>query len=72
MIQGRSGFRLVNKAFLSTRVSDHFRREKLESNESVKFEVLGLVDDAHAALTELFNDLVVADSRADHVDWLVG
>jgi hypothetical protein len=47
-------------------------RQEFESYGTVEFGVVGFIDYAHAALTELFNDLVVADSRADHVDWLVG
>ena len=33
---------------------------------ALKFRVLGLVDDTHAAFTELIGDAVVRDRRADH------
>jgi hypothetical protein len=41
-------------------------REKLEGNESVELEVLGLVDHTHPALAELREDLIVRYSLTDH------
>jgi len=42
------------------------RRQELERHYPFELEVLGLVDDAHAALAELLDDPVVRDGLADH------
>jgi hypothetical protein len=40
--------------------------KKLQCDETVKASVLGLVDNAHAASAQLFDDAVVGDGLADH------
>ena len=41
------------------------RRQEFERNLALELGVLGLVEDAHLALAELVEDLVVADRGAD-------
>jgi hypothetical protein len=45
-------------------VGRRFRKE-LESNETVKLDVLGFIKQPHAAPAELLDDAVVGDSLAD-------
>ena len=40
--------------------------KELQRNRAIEPCILSLVDDAHAALAELFDDPVVADGLADH------
>ena len=40
-------------------------RKELESNETVKLDVLGFIKQPHAAPAELLDDAVVGDSLAD-------
>ena len=66
MIQGRSSTSLASKAFQCLRVlREDLRAEISERNEAAKFGVLSLVDHAHPAATELFQDTVMRDSLAD-------
>ncbi len=44
--------------------------EELEGDDAFEPGVLGFVDDTHAAFPEFFEDLVVADVEADHLDVL--
>src|ERR1700677_348041 len=49
------------------RVTGHFLRQELESDETTQPCVLGLVDDTHPAAAELLDDAIVRDRLADHV-----
>ncbi len=40
--------------------------EKLQRDMTTQDQVFGLVDDAHAAATELFQDAIVRDGPANH------
>jgi hypothetical protein len=40
--------------------------KELEGDNSLQLEILGLIDDAHAAFTELLEDLIMRDSLSDH------
>jgi hypothetical protein len=42
------------------------RRQCLECDTPAQVRVFRNVDDAHAALAELFNDSIVRDGAADH------
>ena len=42
------------------------RRQKLEGHRAIEPQVLGLIDNAHAAFTEFFRYTVMADGLADH------
>jgi hypothetical protein len=59
MIQrgGRFGFDFESLAFFSIR--GDMMRQKLDGNKALKFCVLGLVNDTHAALTEFLNDVIM-------------
>jgi hypothetical protein len=65
MVQCRSRLGLALKARKRLRVAGHLIWKKLEGDEPVKPDVLGLVDDAHAAATQLLHDSVVRDSPAN-------
>jgi hypothetical protein len=47
------------------RVAGNVRQQKLERHETMQPNVLGPVDDAHAAAPNLFADAVVRDGSAD-------
>jgi hypothetical protein len=40
--------------------------QKLQGDKSVEGYVLGLIDDTHAAATELLDNVVMRDGPADH------
>ncbi len=42
------------------------RRQKLQRDSALEFEIFGLVDDPHPAPAEFGEDLVVADRAANH------
>src|ERR1700736_4561905 len=67
MIQGGSGTSLTTKSFERLRVSRQFIGQEFEGDEAAKLGVLGLVHDAHAAATQLFDDAVVGDGLADEL-----
>ena len=47
-------------------ISRHFVRQKLQRDETVQSRVLGLVDHAHAAAAQLFENPVMRNRLADH------
>jgi hypothetical protein len=48
------------------RVFGYVVGQELESHKTTEFDILSLVDDAHAATTELLDDAVVRDGLPDH------
>jgi hypothetical protein len=66
MIQRRGSLRLAAKAFERDRVLGRFRREKLESDQTLQARVFRLIDDTHPAASERFEDAVVRDGLANH------
>jgi hypothetical protein len=66
VIQRRCSLRLALEAGQCLRVTGNFFWQELEGNKTVKPVVLGLVDHAHTATTEFFDDAVVRDGLADH------
>src|ERR1700724_1624752 len=66
MIQGRRGTSLPAETFERMRVSGNIFRQELQGDEATKLRVPGLVNHAHAATAELFNNAVVRDGLADH------
>ena len=46
--------------------------EELEGDEAAELDVFGLVDHAHAAAAEFFEDAIVRDGLADHWSVIVG
>ena len=65
MVQSGSGASFAAETLESVRVTDQIIGEELESNETAKVGVFGLVDDAHAAAAQLLNDAVVRNGFAD-------
>src|SRR5437879_13358425 len=66
MIQGRRGLGLALKAGERLRVAGDVFREKFEGDEAMQARVFSLIDHAHAATAEFFDDAVVRDGLADH------
>ena len=66
MVERGGGPRLALEARLGIAVARPLGREKLERHGAPELQVLGAVDDAHAAGPELLDDLVVQDGAADH------
>jgi hypothetical protein len=61
MIQCRSRMGLALKAGECLWVFGYVIGQGLESHEATEFDILSLVDDTHAAATELLDDAVVRD-----------
>ncbi len=65
MIERGGGLGLTLKAFPNILVAQQMARKKLQRNEPLEFGVLGLIDNAHAALADFLEDAVVRDCLAD-------
>jgi hypothetical protein len=61
MVQGRGGFCLLEKTGFRFVCERDVGREKFESHCAIEPGILGLVDNAHAPFTELFEDPVVGN-----------
>ena len=66
MVQRGCGLGFALKAGEGLRVAGDIVGEKLESDEAVQAAVFRLVDNAHTAAPEFFNDAVMRDGFADH------
>src|SRR5208282_4398709 len=66
MVQRRSSLGLALKARQRLRITGNVFRQKFKRHKTVKPRVLGLVDNSHAAATELLDNAVVRDGLADH------
>ena len=66
MVQGRGGLGLLHESCPLGFVDLFLTREKFQCNETFELRVLGLVHYTHAALGELFEDLVMRNDLADH------
>jgi hypothetical protein len=66
MVQGRGSLSLPLETAESLRIPGDLIGEELQGDETVQLYVLSLVDHAHAAATEFFDDAVVRDGLADH------
>src|SRR5260370_20375120 len=75
VIQRRSGARFAVNALVGRMVLGELFRKKLQAHEAPEPQVLGFVDDAHAAAAELFHNTIVGDGAANHrkegAIWLV-
>ena len=67
MVQRRCGPGFALEARQRLRVPGHFIGQKLEGDEALEAAVFRLVDHAHAASANFFDDAVVRDGLADHV-----
>ncbi|MGB9403375.1 MAG: hypothetical protein WCA98_07540 [Candidatus Acidiferrales bacterium] len=66
MVQSRCGLRFALETGDSLRILRHVVGQKLEGNEAMKADVLGFIDDAHAAAAQFVDDAVVRDGLANH------
>ncbi len=66
MVEGAGGSRFAEETSLSLVVADQVLGEELQGDLAIEVEVAGEVDAAHAAGTELGEDLEVGDAAADH------
>src|SRR6266849_893586 len=65
MIQCRGSLGFALKTAECLRVFGYVVGQELESNETTKLHILGLVNHTHPATAELLNDAVVRDGSAD-------
>ena len=66
MVEGGGGAGFATEALQSLRVLRDIVRQELEGDKAAERGVFGLVDHAHAAATQLFNDAIVRDGLANH------
>ena len=66
MVQRGGGLGFALETAQRLRVSGDVVGKKFQRDEAVQARVFGLVDNAHAAAAELFDDAVVRDGLADH------
>jgi hypothetical protein len=66
VIQGGGGLCLAAEAFESNRIAGNAFGQKFQRDVAAKADVFGLINDAHAAAAELFQDAVVRDCLANH------
>ena len=67
MVQRGRGLRFALKTVERLRIARDIFGQEFQRDEAVQARVLGLVDDAHAAAAELFDDAVVRDGLADPI-----
>jgi hypothetical protein len=65
MVQGGGSSGLAAKTLEGLRVAGHLLGQELQGDKTAQVGVFGLVNDAHAAAAELFDDAVVRDGLAD-------
>src|SRR5438309_11553919 len=66
VIQRRCGLGLTSKPLQGLAILGHAFRQELKGDKAVQPRVFGLVDNTHAAATELLDDAVVRDGLAKH------
>ncbi len=66
MIQRRSGFCFLEEPRLFRFVGSKMMGEKLHRNEPIQFRILSLVNDTHAPLTQLFENLIMRYGLPNH------
>ena len=66
VVQGRRRLGLALKTPQGLGITGNIFRQKLQGHETAQLQVFGLVDNAHAAAAELFNNAVMRDGLADH------
>ena len=67
MVERRGRLGLASKPLQRLRIVGELFRQELQRHRSPQPGVFGLVDDTHAAATELRHDLVVRNRRTDHL-----
>ncbi len=66
VVQRGSGAGLTLESFDRGRIVRQFRGEELQRDMSSEAQILGSIDDAHAAAADLFDHAIVRDGSADH------
>ena len=66
MVERGSRFSFAPKAFKRLRVARQFFWQEFEANGAVQPSIFSLIDDAHPAAAESFDDAVVRNRAADH------
>jgi hypothetical protein len=66
MIEGRCGARFAEQTFVHRRTVPRCRADDLDRDRAIQACVVGAIHLAHAAFTELGDDLVRTNSLADH------
>jgi hypothetical protein len=61
VVEGGGGFGLAREPLAEKRFLAPFNGQKLEGDSAIEAGVSSAIDDAHAAATELFEDLVMGD-----------
>ena len=67
--EGGGGLGFLMEAAAEVGVGGVGGGEELEGDVAVQFGVAGLIDNAHAAGTDLFEDLIVVDGAVGHGDF---
>ena len=67
MVERRGGARFTLKALNRLGVAGETFRQEFQRHETAELGVLRLVNHAHAAATEFFDDAVVRDGSTDQV-----
>jgi hypothetical protein len=65
MIQRGSGLRFASEAFQGLMVSGYIARQEFQSYEAVQSGVFSLINDTHAAATELLQNAIVGNCATD-------
>ena len=66
VIQTRGGAGFALETGQCLRVFRHVIGQKFEGDETAEFQILGLIDNAHPAPAELFDNPIVRDGLTDH------
>jgi len=65
MIEGRGSLGFAPKASESMRIASDIGREEFQGDAAVEADVLGLIDHAHSAAAEFFEDEVMRDGKTN-------
>ena len=68
VIEGRGGLGLAFETKQRFLVVREIVGQEFEGNETVEFGVFGFIDDAHTTATEFFDNAIVSDGLAEHID----
>lgn len=66
MVERRGSLRFTLESFQGLPVLREVLRQELQGDGTLELRVLGLIDDTHAAATELLHDAIVGKGPANH------
>ena len=72
MVQCGCGLGLALEAGEGLRIFGYFVGQEFQGYKAAQLEVFGLIDNAHAATTKLFDHSIVRDGLSDHCEILRG